>query len=362
MSMRFEDQDNDVVVGMGIGVDVDDDHDDDVDPFDPFAPSTLPRSFHSLSSSDLDGGWAASSISSSSFSTDDTHARSNHSGSDVAGSPFYGPHPPGWYIQHQHQQHQHGHQPQHQHTPSMSGQDAGAAEDEEMDPETAAMLTDGMTPFDVLSSVFGATLAPSELEEALASNGYDFDRAMNWLVDRAAAVAAAAAAGGGGGHQLHHHHPHHHPHHHHSASASGVVMGGGGGPGMRAQNMGHRVSLVSRDSMNGLVRGGRGFNGVGGPPGGRSGGGGRFVNGRPVSGGNRVCRYFLAGECLRADCRFRYVCPSPVILIPSSCSKLPTLGDSSTVMTSSEHCAASGCGGCARKARRASFCIISRRR
>ena len=130
-----------------------------------------------------------------------------------------------------------------------------------MDPEMAAMLTDGMTPFDVLSSVFGATLAPSELEEALAANGYDFERAMSWLIDRSVA---------------------NHP-----------------GPAQpRVQSVGNRVMLVQRDGHG--VRGGRAaFHG----PQGRN--GGRFVNGRPVQGGNRVCRYFLAGECLRADCRFR---------------------------------------------------------
>ncbi|KAF9541037.1 DUF1771-domain-containing protein [Agrocybe pediades] len=30
----------------------------------------------------------------------------------------------------------------------------------------------------------------------------------------------------------------------------------------------------------------------------------RYANGRAVPGANRVCRYFVAGECLRADCRF----------------------------------------------------------
>ena len=38
---------------------------------------------------------------------------------------------------------------------------------EQYDPDTNPMLTDGMTPLDVLSSIFGSALAPSELEEAL---------------------------------------------------------------------------------------------------------------------------------------------------------------------------------------------------
>ena len=127
---------------------------------------------------------------------------------------------------------------------------------DEMDPETAAMLTDGMTPIDVLSSVFGATLPPSELEEALAANGYDFDKAMNSLIDRSIPPTNQPA----------------------------------GGP-VRIQHVGNRVSLVQN--------GGPGFGGRGNTT--------KFnQGGRQPSGGNRVCRYFLAGECLRADCRFRF--------------------------------------------------------
>ncbi|KAI0731262.1 hypothetical protein C8Q76DRAFT_613592 [Earliella scabrosa] len=203
--------------------------DDDDDPFDPFATRALPRSFHPSASDDI--LWGNSPISSSSLSADDP--------------PF--PLIFGSGID------RNGH---HQQSPPTQGQD------DEMDPEVAAMLTDGMTPFDVLSSVFGATLAPSELEEALAANGYDFERAMTWLVDRSMA---------------------NHP----SPSQP------------RIQPVGNRVMLVQRDSQG--VRGGRAsFHG----PQGRS--GGRFVNGRPAQGGNRVCRYFLAGECLRADCRFSH--------------------------------------------------------
>ncbi|RPD64303.1 hypothetical protein L226DRAFT_460365 [Lentinus tigrinus ALCF2SS1-7] len=201
--------------------------DDDDDPFDPFAARTLPRSFHPSTSDDL--LWGHSPISSSSLSADD--------------SPF--PQVFGSSMDHN------GH-----------GQQAASAQDEDMDPEVAAMLTDGMTPFDVLSSVFGATLAPSELEEALAANGYDFERAMSWLVDRSMT---------------------NHP----TPSQP------------RIQSVGNRVMLVQRDGHG--VRGGRAsFHG----PQGRN--GGRFVNGRPAQGGNRVCRYFLAGECLRADCRFSH--------------------------------------------------------
>ncbi|KAI0629184.1 hypothetical protein C8Q77DRAFT_1161369 [Trametes polyzona] len=205
-----------------------DEHDDEDDPFDPFAARTIPRSFHSSTSDEL--MWGNSPISSSSLSADDM--------------PFH--HVFGGTMDHN------GH---------AYDAPAKSKQDDDMDPEVAAMLTDGMTPFDVLSSVFGATLAPSELEEALAANGYDFERAMTWLVDRSLPSHTTPSQ-------------------------------------PRVQSVGNRVMVVQRD---GMMRGGRAaFHG----PQGRN--GGRFVNGRPAPGGNRVCRYFLAGECLRADCRFSH--------------------------------------------------------
>lgn len=157
---------------------------------------------------------------------------------------------------------------------SGSGNGSGnAAMEADYDPDTAAALTDGMTPFDVLSSVFGATLAPSELEEALAMNGFEFERAMQWLVDRARPSSSPP-----GGQRP-------------AQGAQGFTYAGGG------------VHVVPR-SQAGMLRGGRAGFGVG--PNAR--GGGRYGNGTgrpPAQGGNRVCRYFLAGECMRADCRFR---------------------------------------------------------
>ena len=202
--------------------------DEDDDPFDPFSQRALPRSFHPPSLPDFDPQWVNSPASNSSLSD------GYHQSGMAELSPPSGP----------------------QLSP-------------EQEPEGADMLTDGMTPFDVLASVFGASLAPSELEEALAANGYDFERSMAWLVERAS------------------------PQHGHGSQHA------------RSQNLGNRVSLVSRDapSAPGFVRGGRGgfvapnAGGMRSPP--------KFVNGRPVQSGARVCRYFLAGECLRADCRFR---------------------------------------------------------
>ncbi|KAG6856661.1 hypothetical protein H0H87_002038 [Tephrocybe sp. NHM501043] len=202
----------------------DEDDDDEHDPFDPFAPSpsALP-SFHSVTVSDYDNmQW-----------------------------PYHN-------------------MPPYNFTDSPPNELLLQDGTQDMDPEAQSLLTDGMTPFDVLSSVFGSTLAPSELEEALAANGYDFERAMAWLVDRAPPIQPT--------------------------------------PQIRTQHMGGRVTLISREALgngrgavpprnnfaNGAARYGNnnGNNGVG--------------RARPVSGGNRVCRYFMAGECLRADCRFSH--------------------------------------------------------
>lgn len=205
-----------------------DDDDDEEDPFDPFGQKVLPRSFHSA---DEVPPWSNSPLSNSSLST--------------SADDRYGYYPPDDGYSQLFASH------------SMPPED--------VDPDTAAMLMDGMTPLDVLSMVFGSTLAPSEIEEALEANAYDFDRAMSWLVDRQVA----------------------------SLSANNV-------PSPRVHPVGSRVSIVSRDGLGGLLRSGRGH--FGGGPGFR---GQRFS--RPVPGGNRVCRYFLQGECLRADCRFRSV-------------------------------------------------------
>lgn len=204
--------------------------DDDDDPFDPFATKSGLRSFHPVSNADFDPQWSNSPSSNSSWSMDRFHAPEQLS------PPSYG---------------------------SQPSQDSNLG----ADGDAADLLTDGMTPFDVLSSVFGASLAPSELEDALANNGYDFERAMAWLVDRTASPQ------------------------HHSLP--------------KYQNMGGRVSLVSRDGAGaaGFVRGGRAGNQM---TVGSARNSLRYVNGRPVPTGNRVCRYFLAGECLRADCRFSH--------------------------------------------------------
>ena len=118
-----------------------------------------------------------------------------------------------------------------------------------------------LTPFEILSNIFGDSVPASTLETALASSGYDFEGAMAWLVDQALPQPVPGAA----------------PQSSHHALRS---MGGG-------------VVLASRD-------GPYGHNGINGKS-----MSGRHGSPQKSSGANRVCRYFLAGECKRADCRFR---------------------------------------------------------
>lgn len=239
--------------------------DDEDDPFDPFASNGVaPRSFHSTEPN-LDEWTVEDDVLFPSIQ-DHYHQRS----------------PPG--LQGSRQNH---------HT------NGNGSDPEDIDPETAAMLTDGMAPIDVLSSVFGATLPPSELEEALAANGYDFEKAMNSLIDGA-------------------------------IPATNQPIGGQ----IRVQHVGNRVSVVQN--------GGPGF-------------GGRGNSTKPTqasrqnSGGNRVCRYFLAGECLRADCRFRF---DPILTIVFWLKLTSTCA----VTTLNERYAGSGSVERARKGRHANSC------
>lgn len=131
------------------------------------------------------------------------------------------------------------------------------------DDDQVELLTDGMTPLDVLTSVFGQTLSPEQLNEALEMNGFDFESAMAWLVDKSLPQQ--------------------------SQSYSPL-------PSPRPQLLAGKITVIPRESAY-MIRGGRGFS-----PGGRA---SPRYGVRPIQGPNRVCRYFLAGECMRADCRFR---------------------------------------------------------
>ncbi|KAI5122503.1 hypothetical protein M0805_001411 [Coniferiporia weirii] len=250
------------------------DNEDEEDPFDPFSQAAklhANRYSHPSATGEFESSNSNSSVSEEGGSALWGGAYPHPSSSypdmfgefDNGGEQAYGP--ASYYEQHQQQLHgQMGLSP---------GKNDGDF-DPDYDSEAASALTDGMTPFDVLSSVFGATLAPSELEEALAVNGYDFERAMQWLVERARPASSPPNA----------------------QRMQGQSFGYGGGG----------VHVVPRTHASMVVRGGRaGFGGAG--PNAR--GAGRYGNGTgrpPVQGGNRVCRYFLAGECMRADCRFSH--------------------------------------------------------
>lgn len=156
--------------------------------------------------------------------------------------------------------------------PSLHGAAVGAATPLNANDAASdvAFAEQDMTPFEVLSSVFGSSVAPTLLQEALDNSGYDFDGAMAWLVDQALPPPPPGL--------LQH---------------NTTMMQRGG------------VMVVGRDSQYAQAR-------LGNNPNGRN--NGRYGHQQQKNNtGNRVCRYFLQGECRRADCRFRQVSRAPYI-------------------------------------------------
>ncbi|KAJ9104038.1 hypothetical protein QFC19_004172 [Naganishia cerealis] len=142
--------------------------------------------------------------------------------------------------------------------------------------EEGGYLGDGMTPLDVLQSVF-TTLPAGELEEALVKSGYEFEGAMALLIAQnggTRSTTSGASTPTGLRPDVH---------------RSAFGRGGGG----RDQGYFHQ--------------GGRGNAPFGGGTGHLS---PRFAMGgsgtRSPGGGLKMCRYYLAGECRRADCRFSH--------------------------------------------------------
>lgn len=137
-------------------------------------------------------------------------------------------------------------------------------------PEEGQYLGDGMTPLDVLQSVF-TTLPPGELEEALVKSGYEFEGAMALLI----------AQNGG---------------------TRSATSGASTPTGLRPEVRGFRPG--GRDAGY-FYQGGRGN-----APYGTGHLSPRFAMGGPGTrspgGGLKMCRYYLAGECRRADCRFSH--------------------------------------------------------
>ena len=124
-------------------------------------------------------------------------------------------------------------------------------------------VPEGMTPLDVLVSVFGATMSPYELEDVLAQHAWNFDDTMQFLIER----GPGNPAGNG-------------------PPSGGAAFSANGRGAMDERN----ATFVGRQSSG---RGPLPF--------------GPGQQNRQMSRPGRVCRYFLAGECLRSDCRFRCV-------------------------------------------------------
>jgi hypothetical protein len=155
---------------------------------------------------------------------------------------------------------------------------------------------DGMTPFDVLQSVFGNSLAPGELEDALGRNGWDFEGTMQYLVDQQQQQPHGQEQRGDGTLPT----PPPSQGQHLSSGYNAPYAAGPGRGGPPPGNYGHKVMVVPREQI-GFMRGGRPGPGFPSGPMPRQ----QQFGGPGVRGG-RVCRYFLAGECRRADCRFSH--------------------------------------------------------
>ena len=158
--------------------------------------------------------------------------------------------------------------------PSLGSAESAASygshsQDSEADGADEIDFGSGMTPLDVLSSVFSTVPRP-ELEDALHRANYDFESAMAILVSSFNLPRSGASTPG----RISSPRP----------TLLGVGTRGGVSSGHFAPSQGY------------FNQGGRSFSGHHSP-----GLGTRSPGGQ----GTRMCRYFLAGECRRADCRFR---------------------------------------------------------
>lgn len=132
-----------------------------------------------------------------------------------------------------------------------------------------------MSPFDHLLSIFASSgVSPEALEEALTLTGFDVDKAIEHIIDTQDADPAAGDA------------------------EQEALLAGAPEFVPRAAGSGSRPMIVSRDSFDGFG-GGRGAGRWGSRPQTPT-----ADNGRGV--GGRVCRYYLAGNCLRSDCKFSH--------------------------------------------------------
>ncbi|KAN0062539.1 hypothetical protein ACQY0O_005071 [Thecaphora frezii] len=196
--------------------------------------------------------------------------------------------------------------------PTMPGADGGD--------DAAGFGSAGMTPFDLLYSILVtetkqgmAEWSPEQVDEALMANGYDFERTLNaiWenggkpLGDGSRSILSGVPGGN---------------------SASGPVKPYvAGSPRVEnatvaasTPNIRAGVNVLNREAFSSMHRNGSGFGAAA-----KFGGNGRGyasassaatprspgVTPAGLAGalhGAKVCRYFLAGECRRSDCKFSH--------------------------------------------------------
>jgi hypothetical protein len=149
--------------------------------------------------------------------------------------------------------------------------------------EAGGLSGDGaylMTPFDVLCSIFaGSNISPAELEDALARNGWDVNQAVEWITSRPV-----------------------------DDLSEGLLMSGTEPTITRAKFLpasGSRPLVLPRESIS---PGSRSPGATTPRWGSRPGTPVRGVSSSSPAGGtqssNRICRYYLQGNCLRSDCRY----------------------------------------------------------
>ncbi|PWN91394.1 hypothetical protein FA10DRAFT_66394 [Acaromyces ingoldii] len=170
-----------------------------------------------------------------------------------------------------------------------------------------------MTPFDVLSSILtqsgssqGISWTAEQIEEALASSNWDIDATLKAIMDGggmplasapAPALSSSASSSTGLGKT-----PPTGP-----RSPAGGQRFAGGTPGRSGVSVVPREALAAQKAMppsgprsSSSAPWATGSNAPPPPP--RAG----PLSGPAQLGAGRVCRYFLAGECRRADCRFSH--------------------------------------------------------
>ncbi|CAE6459017.1 unnamed protein product [Rhizoctonia solani] len=124
-----------------------------------------------------------------------------------------------------------------------------------------------LTPMEVLARIFGSSVSQTDLEDALTQAGWEFDGAVALLMERTKPGSKAIQVK--------------------PAPAAGLTPS----PVMRSAGVAvvpRETFMQTRGAAKGQAAAGKSIASPGG------------------SAANRVCRYYLAGECRRADCRFSH--------------------------------------------------------